>query len=333
MSLTTCIGLAGSEPGGVGYAEADRVLARIAAGQCGLVSRAQCLKIGLGPRPIKYRLSNGRLEEVLPGVYRIAGSAPGLLQELWATILWLGDGSAVSHVAAAARWHFDGFSAGTVEISTINHKNCYQQSLASKRRMKVHRVDEHLISEITQIENLPVTSVRRTLLDLCGTKDPRSGRLLDQGLRLNRLDLGDTWLYLEQEWMRGRRGVRILKGLLAERTLGRAPNDSDLELELSRMLRENGLPDPTHQYPVVLPQAVVHVDLAYPSMMLAIEVDSYSWHMDRDAFERDRSRDNELRALGWTVFRFTWAMIRYQPHRVIELISAHLGAECASRAK
>lgn len=48
------------------------------------------------------------------------------------------------------------------------------------------------------------------------------------------------------------------------------------------------------------------------------------WHMDRAAFERDRQRDNELRALGWSVFRFTWAMIRFDPARVVQLIRQHL---------
>jgi very-short-patch-repair endonuclease len=65
--------------------------------------------------------------------------------------------------------------------------------------------------------------------------------------------------------------------------------------------------------------------------MLAIEVDSYTWHMDRKAFERDRRRDNELRALGWTVFRFTWAMLRFEPERVIDLIRGHLLRPLSSR--
>jgi very-short-patch-repair endonuclease len=42
--------------------------------------------------------------------------------------------------------------------------------------------------------------------------------------------------------------------------------------------------------------------------------------MDRRAFERDRERDNELRAMGWTVLRFTLAVVRYDPDRMTELI-------------
>jgi very-short-patch-repair endonuclease len=57
---------------------------------------------------------------------------------------------------------------------------------------------------------------------------------------------------------------------------------------------------------------------------LAIEVDGYIWHMDREAFEGDRRRDNELRALGWTVFRFTWAMLRYDSARIVQLVQRNL---------
>jgi very-short-patch-repair endonuclease len=58
--------------------------------------------------------------------------------------------------------------------------------------------------------------------------------------------------------------------------------------------------------------------------MLAIELDSYAWHMNRAAFEVDRMRDNELRALGWVVFRFTYAMLRWDEHRVAHLIRDQL---------
>jgi very-short-patch-repair endonuclease len=73
-----------------------------------------------------------------------------------------------------------------------------------------------------------------------------------------------------------------------------------------------------------LPSDQIHIDFAFPEAMLAIEVDGYAWHMDRPAFECDRERDNELRHIAWTVYRFTWAMIRFHGARVIELIRTHL---------
>jgi very-short-patch-repair endonuclease len=91
-----------------------------------------------------------------------------------------------------------------------------------------------------------------------------------------------------------------------------------------RVLEDAGLPAPAHQYPVTLPSGRIRLDLAYPGAKLAIELDGYAWHMDRRAFERDRERDNQLRAMGWTVLRFTWAVVRYDPASMIELIRRFL---------
>ena len=300
------------------------LVAKMAVQQCGLVSRKQLLRAGLTPRAIASRLATGQLVEALPSVYALAGVPGSWNRQLWAAHLWLGDESAVSHSAAAACWRFDGFRRGSIEISTTVHSKRPSGLATEGHVIVVHRVDEHLLSEISCIDNLPVTSPRRTLLDLCGRKHPRSGKLLDETLRRQLLEVGDLWLYLEKEWMRGRRGVRILRNLLVERTLEGAPTDSDSELALRREIDRAGLPPPTHQFPVVLPQATIHVDLAYPDVHLAIEVDSYSWHMDKTSFERDRERDAELSLLGWTVLRFTWAQIRFHPGWVIDVIAQHL---------
>lgn len=206
----------------------------------------------------------------------------------------------------------------------MNHKHPWTLSLPGERKIVVHRVDHHLLPEIVEVDGLPVTSPRRTILDLCGKKHRRSERVLDAALRRELTWIGDLWLYLEMEWMRGRRGVAILRDLLATRTPDRAPSDSELELEMRALIDEEHLPPPIHQYTIALPAEDIRVDLAYPNAALVIELDSYSWHLDRGSFERDRYRDNELKALGWTVMRFTWAMLRFDRSRIAELIRRHL---------
>ena len=68
------------------------------------------------------------------------------------------------------------------------------------------------------------------------------------------------------------------------------------------------------------------MDFAYPAVLVDIECDSYSWHGNRQAFERDRLRDLELQKLGWIVLRFTWPQIRYEPDKVVDHIRHHLKA-------
>ena len=236
--------------------------------------------------------------------------------------LWAGDGSAASGPTAARLHRFDGFKSDLVEISTVNGKDGRDPRLRSGRRTKVRRVDRHLLPEIG-IGEIPLTSVRRTLLDLAGVRHPLAEIALDRSLVRDRESLGSMWMYVEQEWMRGRRGVRIMRDLLAARTSGQAPSDSDMELRARRLIDLEGLPQPDGQFPVALPFADIHLDLAFPGIKLAIELDSYSWHLDRKALDQDRERDNALQLLGWVVLRFTWVMLRFDPDYVRSTLRAH----------
>jgi very-short-patch-repair endonuclease len=302
----------------------DSLCAHMAEVQHGIVTEAQLRAAGLDKRAIFRRVESGRLDRQLPGVFVVAGAPRTLDRDLMAAVSWAGDEAAASGHAAAWRWGFDKFDSPPIEISTTNRKHCTGLRLPDGTRIIVHRVDRHLVREIVRVGNIPVTSARRTVLDLAGMKHRRTESVVDAILRRGLHDIGDLWLYLDQEWMRGRRGVGILRDILIPRTEGRAPSDSNLELMMRRVLNRHGLPEPIHQYRVALPSGEIHVDIAYPHSMLAIEVDGYMWHMDRLAFEEDRRRDNELRALGWTVFRFTWAMLRFDSGRVAELVAQHL---------
>jgi very-short-patch-repair endonuclease len=55
------------------------------------------------------------------------------------------------------------------------------------------------------------------------------------------------------------------------------------------------------------------VDVAIPERRIAIEVDGMAYHVDTERFQRDRTRQNALIALGWTVLRFTWADLTQRP--------------------
>jgi very-short-patch-repair endonuclease len=83
------------------------------------------------------------------------------------------------------------------------------------------------------------------------------------------------------------------------------------------LLGDHSLPEPTHQYEVRVGHRLVgRVDFAYPPMRVALEVDGYESHSSLAAFGRDRARQNELVAAGWTVLRFTWGDVVHRPHAV-----------------
>ena len=291
----------------------------MAPGQFGLLSLPQLASSRYSKDSVRHAIRSGRLERFLPRVFRVVGTPPSFEQDVMGVLLWAGDGSAASGITAARLHHLPGFGSDVVEISTVNGKDGRRPCLMSGRTVRVRRVDGHLLPEI-ETGATPITTIRRTLLDLAGGRHPLAESALDRSLVRQRESIGSLWLYIEQEWMRGRRGVRIMRDLLAVRTAGQAPTDSDGELRARRLIADEGLPSPVGQHPVALPLADIHIDLAYPDIKLAIELDSYSWHLNRKAMERDRERDNALQMLGWIVLRFTWAMLRFDPGYVRKTI-------------
>ena len=67
-------------------------------------------------------------------------------------------------------------------------------------------------------------------------------------------------------------------------------------------------------------ELIAVVDVALPAQRIALEVDGMAYHVDVDRFRRDRSRQNELVGLGWTVLRFTWADIVDRPGYVAAMV-------------
>lgn len=66
------------------------------------------------------------------------------------------------------------------------------------------------------------------------------------------------------------------------------------------------------------------VDVLFPAQRLVLEVDGYAAHSAREAFERDRRRQNRLVAEGYIVLRFTWRDLTERPGDVVRQVAAVL---------
>jgi hypothetical protein len=73
-----------------------------------------------------------------------------------------------------------------------------------------------------------------------------------------------------------------------------------------------GLPKPTMEYKFH-PTRKWRFDLAYPKLLIAIEIDGGSWingrHNRGSGFVKDCEKFNEAGILGWRILRFTPDMI------------------------
>ena len=62
------------------------------------------------------------------------------------------------------------------------------------------------------------------------------------------------------------------------------------------------------------------LDAAIPSLRLGFEADGEIWHNSPDKIARDKRRDMELAANGWTILRFTDKELNDRQNEVAQVI-------------
>jgi len=95
---------------------------------------------------------------------------------------------------------------------------------------------------------------------------------------------------------------------------------SDLEEDFLSLCERHRLPEP--QVNVRVGRHLV--DFLWPERMLVVETDGYGSHRGRLAFEEDRGRDLDLRAMGFDVIRVAEKQMEKEPDRVVEVVDAAL---------
>jgi very-short-patch-repair endonuclease len=269
--------------------------------QHGLVSRAQLREAGVRPRSIKHRQAVGELVEMRPAVYRVAGAPITWDQGLCAVLLAVG-GAASSHSSGLRLYGVDKLDRN-YEITTVRDRRVRLPGVVSHRSGLWLPEDHHLR------RGFAVTSPARLVVDLSGRYDAdRLGRIVDDLLRRHLLRLPKLALTNARLTSAPGRRPGVVDEVLAARLTGYTSGDSDLEAEILRALAAAGLPMPTAQHRVLVGGRRYRVDLAYPAMRLAIEIDSWAYHRWRSAFDRDRARRNDLTLAGYRVLQVTDGM-------------------------
>lgn len=133
--------------------------------------------------------------------------------------------------------------------------------------------------------------------------------------RSRRLRWSELWRVVTEHG-RGRRGARKLKRVMLRSDPRFAEAASPSEVDLLILCRNEGLK---------LPQVNVlvegkQVDLYWPKERLVVEADTYDFHGDRPAFERDHRSTVNLELAGYRVLRTTYRMLRDDPGPFMALV-------------
>lgn len=293
--------------------DTNRVVDEITCAQHGLITTQQATK-ALGPSRKARWVSEGRLISVQPSVFRLAGSHETWHQEVHAAALAV-DGI-VSHRSAAELWGLIQ-PAGYAEVSISGDRK-----RAIRPPAIVHRIADLRPGLAVDREGMRVTDPTRTIIDLGLVMPHWSVRAaLGRGLSTKLFDLPTVQRLRDALGRPGRNGTGVVRAVLDGNLLTLGREDSMLEARFGALARKHDLPPFELQHEVWhAGRFVARIDAAYPHLLLAIEVDGFAHHTSPDAFQRDRTRQNRLVALGWTVLRFTWDDVVNRPAEVAETI-------------
>jgi hypothetical protein len=269
--------------------------------QYGVVSRKQVLD-ALGHRSsLASALEQGDLKKVHEFAYRLRGVADIWERSAMEAQLIGGDDSALSHETAAWLHGLDGFKKPKI-IDVTSPRDIVREHDG----VRFHRPRNGPGARV-YCRLLPTTTVQRTIVDLAGQlAEAPLEFALDSAYR--RYKKFPEWL--ENYALRLRPqctpGLATLLRLLALRQ--GMITDSPFEVRVLRKLRAHGLiPD---EEPVEVYDRdrnyVMRLDFAWEALKVALHVDSYLWHQQRERFDRDARQRSRLTALGWQSITVTW---------------------------
>jgi very-short-patch-repair endonuclease len=288
----------------------DRPIAELAARQHGVVSLGDLLALGLSSTAVQHRIARGSLHPVHRGVYAVGHTVLTRQGHWMAAVRAAGEDGFLSHRAGAelhriVEWR----PIGTIDVSV-------PRTPGRHPGLRIHQAVQ-LTDAVVAIDNIPVTTVAWTLIDLAA-REPRSlegafGTAERRGL----LDLPALDRALGQA--SGRRGVGRVRALRAEFEPTPEFVRSELERRFLALCRRYALPRPKVNLWVSVPGDGFEVDFCWPEARLIVETDS-RWHDDTLARKRDSRRDELLAAAGWLVIRLRWREVVDTPAAIAERI-------------
>ena len=293
-----------------GLRDIDHLVAALAGGQGGVVSRQQLFDLGLSADTVDRRVKAGRLHRLHRGVYAVGHRVVGAEGRWHAAVLAAGSGAVLSHASAAAAWDLRRHGARSIDVTVR------PSGRRSRPGLTFHRCFALARDETTTRSGIPITTPARTVLDLSGAG--LQGRpleaVLDRAERIRLLDFAELQRLLRR--YPGRPGTPSLQATLSHYTAGEIVTRSELEERFLALCDRFGLPRPNVNTVIEGEE----VDFLWPDCALIVEVDGYAWHRSPSAFTSDRERDVQLVLAGYRVLRFTWAQVTGRPNYVARAV-------------
>jgi predicted transcriptional regulator of viral defense system len=296
----------------------DLLIAELADRQHGVVALVQLSELGLSARAVRARVAAGRLHRVYRGVYAVGRSNLTAHGRWMSAVLACGQGAVLSHSSAAALHGIRPSASAKIEVTVPRPASYGPTGVQTHERLALTPAD------VTLREAIPCVSAARALLDLAERLD--DDVVASACTRAEQLKMFDGRAIDELlERNHGARGTARLRRVTNELDPRTAHTRQELERRFLLLCRSSGLPAPLVNASIALDDHTFVPDFLWPAQRLIAETDGYQTHGTREAFERDRRRDQLLDAAGYRTLRFTWRQLRDEPDRVAQTLRARLG--------
>jgi len=225
----------------------------------------------------------------------------------------------LSHLSAAEWWDIPVEQDGRLHVIRRERSR-----FTEVPGLRVHRT-QFLPEAATTRFGLEVTTRTETLLDCAGWLPLRPARtLLDRAFQQTWISPADLRKRLDDQ--PGRWGNRQLARLARE---SRPGAEAESERRAQRLLERAGIRGWVGNYPVVISGSKFRIDIAFPDLKVAIEIDGWAFHRSKERRDQDMRKLNLLARTGWTVLTFGWEDIAERGDYFLELVQSVLGSRVA----
>jgi very-short-patch-repair endonuclease len=261
------------------------------------------LRAVVSGRSIRNALLAGQIRRTAKGVYAVP-EAPAALAAARS------HGGVVSYLSAAQHWGIKVLIEPARPHITLPPGRARR---VTQERCVLHWADAPALDDVTT----PV----RTVLD-CIRAFPLREALAVADSALHQEIVDPDELFEAAARLRGPHRRRIQRVVALADTRA----ESVLESGLRALLIEAGIEGFEPQVVVRDQFFSARLDLGHRAAMIGLEADGFEHHSSRAQLVKDCHRGVDLAIRGWTVLRFSWEDIMYDPDWVIASITAMTGA-------
>ena len=268
----------------------------IAVAQLGLFSTAQGNEHGLDQRSLAWCVAAGQLHRQRRSVYRRAGVPPLPEHRALAACLAGGDEVIATDWTAVALTGLPGSSLAIPEVHVTGPK-----------RVRLSGVTYHeppgILIPSTLRRNVPTLDVAYVIASLGGTAHvDLIQQMVDHALRSRLCTIAELRAAAEELERSGRRRLGDVRVAIARYVPGQEKTDSDVEVRALREITEAGFVPPVLQFRLTLPEGIVEVDIAWPSVQAGVECKGSKLYRQAAKWFRDEEKSNLYAKYGWRVF-------------------------------